>query len=95
MISSTLFRSIILNIGYFRLDSNPPSPEPSVPRKRIQIESDSDDDFKESPKKADKVIENESKKVVAGRKRVAKLISKTYVDKDGFLGKLFYKHEFN
>ncbi|CAL8094730.1 unnamed protein product [Orchesella dallaii] len=65
-------------------------PESPVPKRRIQIESDSDDDFKEEPIKAmesEEVVTTPKENTVAvsGRKRVAKMVSKSYLDKDGFL----------
>lgn len=60
-----------------------------MPRKRIQIDSDSDDDVKETRTKTPEPEEPKEVKtaIPAGRKRVAKMISKSYLDKDGFLGK--------
>lgn len=47
------------------------------------IESDSDDDFKEAPKTSDESPQPVQK---TGRKRVSKLVSKTFLDAEGYLG---------
>ncbi|ODM88589.1 hypothetical protein Ocin01_18092 [Orchesella cincta] len=64
-------------------------PESPLPKRRIQIESDSEDDedIKKEPSKPEEPVKtiDESKSTGTGRRRVAKMVSKSFLDKDGFL----------
>lgn len=60
-------------------------PESPIPRKRLQIDSDSEEDnFKSTSSKSS--LQVPEKQTVPGRRRVSKMVSKSHIDKDGFLG---------